>query len=228
MARPIDVFDSISPESVFPLCITFDKLLNKARSRDEQSVYSQDRVPNMSKLVTISGCSGGGKSTLLEELARRGYPVVKEPGRRIVLEEEQNDGIALPWISPEAFAKRAIEVSIADMKLWPEPKSWVFFDRGLIDACSALASTTGQSTKNYLENQPRYHNVVFLTPPWREIYVTDEQRKHPFSEARKEYDRLLQAFPQAGYEVSVLDKTSVSQRADFVLAQLEVSAPSNV
>ena len=32
----------------------------------------------------ISGCSGGGKSTLLMELARRGHAVVDEPGRRIV------------------------------------------------------------------------------------------------------------------------------------------------
>lgn len=31
--------------------------------------------------VVISGCSGGGKSTLLSELAARGYHVVHEPGR---------------------------------------------------------------------------------------------------------------------------------------------------
>ena len=39
------------------------------------------------RFVIISGCSGGGKSTLLAELARRGYRVVEEPGRRIVAEE---------------------------------------------------------------------------------------------------------------------------------------------
>jgi hypothetical protein len=36
--------------------------------------------------VVISGCSGGGKSTLLDELGRRRYAVVAEPGRRIVQE----------------------------------------------------------------------------------------------------------------------------------------------
>jgi predicted ATPase len=44
------------------------------------------RVP-VDHLVVISGCSGGGKSTLLAELAQRGYGVVEEPGRRIVREE---------------------------------------------------------------------------------------------------------------------------------------------
>jgi predicted ATPase len=37
----------------------------------------------MNRFVVISGCSGGGKSTLLAELGRRGHAVVEEPGRRI-------------------------------------------------------------------------------------------------------------------------------------------------
>ena len=39
-----------------------------------------------SRFVLISRCSGGGKSTLLAELRARGYPVVEEPGRRIIAE----------------------------------------------------------------------------------------------------------------------------------------------
>jgi predicted ATPase len=33
------------------------------------------------RFVVISGCSSGGKSTLLTGLGRRGYATVKEPGR---------------------------------------------------------------------------------------------------------------------------------------------------
>jgi predicted ATPase len=42
---------------------------------------------DVNRFVVISGCSGGGKSTLLIELGRRGYATVEEPGRRIVKEE---------------------------------------------------------------------------------------------------------------------------------------------
>ena len=38
----------------------------------------------MDRFIILSGCSGGGKSTLLAELARRGFATVEEPGRRIV------------------------------------------------------------------------------------------------------------------------------------------------
>lgn len=61
-----------------------------------------------------SGCSGGGKSTLLAELQRRGHAVAEEPGRRVLKTEHQAGGGALPWIDIAAFARRALEVSIAD------------------------------------------------------------------------------------------------------------------
>ena len=50
----------------------------------------------MNRFVVISGCSSGGKSTLIAELSRRGYAVVEEPGRRIVKEEMARNGLALP------------------------------------------------------------------------------------------------------------------------------------
>ena len=66
------------------------------------------------RFVVLSGCSGGGKSTLLAELRRRGHATVDEPGRRIVKEESADGGTALPWIDLTAFARRAIEVALAD------------------------------------------------------------------------------------------------------------------
>ncbi|AHK02241.1 ATPase [Agrobacterium tumefaciens] len=65
----------------------------------------------MHHFIILSGCSGGGKSTLLAELAHRGFATVEEPGRRIVIEETRNNGTALPWIDLEAFARRAIAMA---------------------------------------------------------------------------------------------------------------------
>lgn len=68
----------------------------------------------MDRFIILSGCSGGGKSTLLTQLARRGFATVEEPGRRIVIEETRNNGTALPWIDIEAFARRAIAMALED------------------------------------------------------------------------------------------------------------------
>ncbi len=59
------------------------------------------------RFVTISGCSGGGKSRLLTDLARRGYAVVEEPGRRIAREELERGGSARPWRDMKEYARLA-------------------------------------------------------------------------------------------------------------------------
>jgi predicted ATPase len=97
------------------------------------------------RFVLLSGCSGGGKSTLLAALRVRGYHVVEEPGRRVVKHEFEKGGTALPWTDAAAFARRTIEVALSDREAAQEQPGWVFFDRGLIDAASALEHLTGES-----------------------------------------------------------------------------------
>ncbi|MYZ46771.1 AAA family ATPase [Propylenella binzhouense] len=179
-------------------------------------------------LVVISGCSGGGKSTLLAELSARGHTVVEEPGRRIISEELASGGSALPWVDLAAFLRRAIDMALADRTTAARHEGWVFFDRGLVDAASALEALTGDSALRALCMTHRYHSRMFMAPPWPEIYVTDADRKHDFDAAVAEYDRLMAAFPALGYEVIALPKTATAQRADFVLASLDAPVATPV
>lgn len=175
--------------------------------------------------VVISGCSGGGKSTLLTELARRGFAVVEEPGRRIIAEERAGTGEALPWIDLAAFAQRAIALSLQDRKEAAGQERWVFFDRGLIDAAVALEHASSEPAIERYGAAHRYHRQIFLTPPWPQIYTMDAERRHDFDAALAEYERLLEAFARLGYEVTILPKVPVIERADFLLAALERCAP---
>lgn len=168
----------------------------------------------------ISGCSGGGKTTLLTELRRRGFATVEEPGRRIVRDELRGDGAALPWVDGSAFARRAIATALSDIAAASAHSGWVFFDRGLIDAAVALAHLGGEPVQATVGTH-RYHSRVFLTPPWRENYVSDDERQHAFGEAVEEYDRLRAAYPALGYETIELPRISVEARADFILQILD-------
>lgn len=174
----------------------------------------------MDGFVVISGCSSGGKSILVAELKTRGYPVVEEPGRRIVREELAAGGSALPWVDHIAFARRAFAMALADRVAAPWD-GWVFFDRGLIDAAAALERLTGEPALKALRKANRYHRQVFLAPPWPEIYRTDHERRHGLDVALAEYSRLLETYPSLGYEVSILPRVGVSERADFILRALD-------
>ena len=173
------------------------------------------------RFVVISGCSGGGKSTLLAELARRGCAVVEEPGRRIVKEQLLVGGTALPWTDKVAFARRCIALALSDRKAARRLKGrWVFFDRGLIDASVALRHLTGEPVLNPIKRSHRYHQRVFLAPPWPEIYVTDNERRHSLDAGVAEYQRLVDAYPALGYEVTILPKVGIAERSEFVLRTL--------
>jgi predicted ATPase len=167
--------------------------------------------------VILSGCSGGGKSTLLAALAARGFATVAEPGRRIVAEEMQGDGKALPWVDLEAFARRAFAMASEDRRRHEKAARWVFFDRGMIDAAVALQQATGIAASATLRGTARYHRQVFLTPPWPEIYRTDAERPQGLDAGIAEYRRLLIGFDRLGYETIILPKADVGARADFVL-----------
>lgn len=174
----------------------------------------------MENFVTISGCSSSGKSTLLVELRQRGFATIEEPGRRIVAEQLKRGGRALPWIDAVAFARRAIEVSFADRAIADAAGPWVFFDRGLIDAAAALEHLTGEPVVKSLGSAHRYNKRVFLAPPWPEIYVSDEERRHGLAEAVAEYGRLVQVYPLLGYDIHILSKVSVAERANWIVASL--------
>ena len=174
----------------------------------------------MNQFVIISGCSGGGKSTLLAELSKRGHAVVAEPGRRIVQGELSVNGTALPWVDKIAFARRAVAMSLKDRDSARALKGWVFFDRGLIDAAANLQHLTGEPALAGLGQSHRYHQRVFLAPPWPEIYVTDPERRHGLADALAEYSYLLGTYPSLGYEVFLLPKVGVTERTNFVLSRL--------
>ncbi|MDO1582152.1 AAA family ATPase [Rhizobium oryzicola] len=176
----------------------------------------------MPRMIIISGCSGGGKSTILAELKSRGFSTIEEPGRRIVAEELASGGTALPWVDLEAFARRAIDMALKDMAAAQHLPDPVFFDRSAIDAASALTAITGD--KRFLQamkDQHRYHRRVFMAPPWPEIYVTDPERRHGISEAIAEYDRLQRDYSALDYEVIQLPKLAVSHRVRFLLNEIE-------
>lgn len=166
-------------------------------------------------LVMISGCSGGGKSTLLCELERRGFAVVAEPGRRIIAQERSGDGGALPWVDAAAFGRRALAMSIADHDA---ARGLTFFDRGVVDAAVAIGATGGAFPAAAVVRH-RYDRL-FLAPPWPDIYVRDDDRRHSLEKALSDFDRVRQAYIDAGYDPVELPRLTVAERADFVIARI--------
>ena len=96
------------------------------------------------------------------------------------------------------------------------------FDRSIVDAVTGLQrlaepvpSYCRQALASY-----RYARRVFLAPPWEELFAQDNERKHSFATAVTEYEALLDSYPANGYEVVVIPRLEIGERADFLEEQL--------
>lgn len=128
---------------------------------------STQPIVERENFVVLSGCSGGGKSTLLEELARRGYQTVSEPGQQIVKEQLVTGGRGLPWVDLQRFLELALAKNILNFTSTDPKQGYVFFDRSIIDA----VQDNRHQEPRFREAawKYRYRSVVFLVPPWEEI-----------------------------------------------------------
>lgn len=180
----------------------------------------------MNKFIVISGCSGGGKSTLLSELSSNGYTVVVEVGREIVKEQLAVNGNITPWENPQAFCEILITRSIAAYKQAKETTTAkehvIFFDRSFLEGVSYYQSLQIKDANKYNHyiDDLRYYQTIFMAPPWEEIFRQDEERKHSFEDAVDEYTRLLKFYSEYGYRIIELPKVSVRARVQFLLSSI--------
>ena len=168
------------------------------------------------RFVVLSGCTGAGKSSLLSELGRRGFPIYEEPGRQVVKEQLYIGGDALPWGNVSQFLELTISRSIHHMVTAARRDRLSFFDRGIIDQVSGLVHL-GLPIPEHLAaavRRFRYHEKVFIMPPWPEIFSNDE-RRHSFEDALASYEAQLSTYERFGYQIIFVPKLDVSARADF-------------
>lgn len=174
------------------------------------------------QFVVLSGCSGGGKSSLLAELGRRGFAIYEEPGRQVVKEQLLIGGDALPWSNMDLFLELTISRSIHHLVEAARGDVMAFFDRGVVDQVNGYRARGTEIPKHLLNTVEHFRcrETVFVVPPWREIFENDAERRHSFEDAVAMYDALVETYAHFGYRPIVIPKMDVAARADFVLAQL--------
>jgi predicted ATPase len=185
----------------------------------------QDCLTNPN-LFIVSGGPGAGKTTVLSELAKKGYQCAPEVARQIIQEQMQAGGTALPWNDREAYTSLMLQRSIDSYRKHTPASTPMFSDRGIPDTL-CYARLIGLRNLHSLERAChafRYASLVFLAQPWHEIYTTDTERKQDFAEAVQTYKLLVDVYRECGYESVELPKTSPRDRAEFIIEQLRFIA----
>ena len=168
----------------------------------------------------ITGGPGAGKTSVLENLASKGYSCIPETARQIIKERLSQGLSARP--EPKTFAKQIFDLDwknfISNLKL----SSVVFFDRSFIDSACMLFDSDPASYDKISRStiSHRYNNKVFITPPWKEIYRNDEERDQSFEQSIEVYERLDKWYREHGYDMIVLPKDTIENRVNFILDEI--------
>lgn len=173
-------------------------------------------------LYVMSGGPGSGKTTVLLELAKLGFPHAPEVARQIIQEQVAVGGAALPWKDRQSYTQLMLERSIESyLHHYPLSKT-TFSDRGIPDTlCNArLIGLLDTSRIERACRDYRYASLVFMAPPWREIYEMDSERKQDFAEAERTYEQMVKVYQDCGYELAILPQLTPLARAKFVLERI--------
>jgi len=173
----------------------------------------------MTTPIVLTGGPGAGKTAVIEHIAHLGFRCCQEVGRRVIQSQVEQGGKAVPWRDKIAFRDRMLSAELTSHAQVADHEEPVFFDRGLVDiyGYSHLEGlATPPSLVNACEAQ-RYHDPVFLFPPWEAIFTNDKERKQSFAEAVATFEIMQTAYRHFGYTLMEVPRAPVHIRAEFIL-----------
>lgn len=184
--------------------------------------FGEKSEPTEKRIVVISGGPGFGKSSLLNELAARGYHCGAEAAREIMHEQLQRGGDLLPYKKPKTFQSAVLERRIRFFESVEEGEL-AFSDRGIPDQLAFSYFRGFQPDDLLIEKvrQYRYLRFVFICPPWELIYVNDDIRKESFEEACRIHRFVCKVYVELGYRLHELPLAGIAERTDFLLTAVQ-------
>ncbi len=169
-------------------------------------------------LFIVTGGPGAGKTTLLDAAAAAGIRVGREAARAIIQAQEAIDGPAHHWGDRALYAELMLDRDVQTY-LALGGGAPALCDRGIPELVAygrdwGVAQTAHFARAALLY---RYNPVVFVAPPWREIYVTDAERREGWEHAQRVYASLRDCYGELGYRIVELPKADVAERLAFVM-----------
>lgn len=171
------------------------------------------------KTIVITGGPGSGKTSIINELTKRGFTCSEEISREITLKARENGIEQLFITNPLQFSELLLEGRV---KQYTEALSsnneFVFLDRGIPDITAYMdfiGDTYPDSFTKACENYK--YDSVFILAPWQDIFSGDSERYENFDQALEIHEKLLETYTKFGYDLRDVPFGSIEARAEHIM-----------
>jgi len=173
--------------------------------------------------IIVTGGPGFGKSSIIHELEAHGHKVFHEFSREILEEQKRIDGDILPWKDHHAFNEAVFKGRLEQFHAASHSNKMYFFDRGIPDSLAYLLADEKEVPDHFINEAKlcQYYHKVFITPPWQEIYMKDDQRWEGYEYALKIHTYIEKYYAELNYQLISVPQVDVQSRVNFILNELQ-------
>lgn len=143
---------------------------------------------------------------------------------RMITREAQQTGVEQLFLKePLLFSKMLLQGRIDQYKNAVElGHDIVFFDRGIPDIFGYLNYVQLDYPNDFVRQSVKFrYSKVFMMPPWRAIYKTDNERYETYEQSLAIYDFLVEAYQKLEYNIITVPENKIEDRVEFILNAMD-------
>lgn len=174
--------------------------------------------------IVITGGPGTGKSSIINELKKRGNICFDEISRQVTLEARKKGIEQLFLTEPLLFSELLLKGRLKQFQDADRlEEETIFLDRGLPDVLAYMDYFGTSYPTQFVETcQNNRYDQVFVLAPWQAIFVSDSERYENFEQAERIHQHLLNSYKNFGYNLLDVPFESIEKRTDFILDALNL------